>query len=246
MKSFENKVALITGATSGIGEATARLFANLGANVVLCGRNTQKGRVIESDILKNGNEACFIQCDISKEEQAKNLIVKTVEKYGKIDILFNNAGVMLPSMEIERMSSEDWLKTFDININGMFFVTKYAKPYLLKEKGTIINNASIAGLQYYAAGRSYAYSASKAAVVQFSYQMAKNYAQEGIRVNCIAPGIVDTLILGDRDRSEYAKRVPLGRLAEPEDVAKVVAFLASDDASYLTGVVLPIDGGVSL
>ena len=246
MKSFENKVALITGATSGIGEATARLFANLVANVVLCGRNTQKGRVIESDILKNGNEACFIQCDISKEEQAKNLIVKTVEKYGKIDILFNNAGVMLPSMEIERMSSEDWLKTFDININGMFFVTKYAKPYLLKEKGTIINNASIAGLQYYAAGRSYAYSASKAAVVQFSHQMAKNYAQEGIRVNCIAPGIVDTLILGDRDRSEYAKRVPLGRLAEPEDVAKVVAFLASDDASYLTGVVLPIDGGVSL
>ena len=246
MKRFENKVALITGATSGIGEATARLFANLGANVVLCGRNTQKGRVIESDILKNGNEACFIQCDISKEEQAKNLIVKTVEKYGKIDILFNNAGVMLPSMEIERMSSEDWLKTFDININGMFFVTKYAKPYLLKEKGTIINNASIAGLQYYAAGRSYAYSASKAAVVQFSHQMAKNYAQEGIRVNCIAPGIVDTLILGDRDRSEYAKRVPLGRLAEPEDVAKVVAFLASDDASYLTGVVLPIDGGVSL
>ena len=246
MKSFENKVALITGATSGIGEATARLFANLGANVVLCGRNTQKGRVIESDILKNGNEACFIQCDISKEEQAKNLIVKTVEKYGKIDILFNNAGVMLPSMEIERMSSEDWLKAFDININGMFFVTKYAKPYLLKEKGTIINNASIAGLQYYAAGRSYAYSASKAAVVQFSHQMAKNYAQEGIRVNCIAPGIVDTLILGDRDRSEYAKRVPLGRLAEPEDVAKVVAFLASDDASYLTGVVLPIDGGVSL
>ena len=246
MKSFENKVALITGATSGIGEATARLFANLGANVVLCGRNTQKGRVIESDILKNGNEACFIQCDISKEEQAKNLIVKTVEKYGKIDILFNNAGVMLPSMEIERMSSEDWLKTFDININGMFFVTKYAKPYLLKEKGTIINNASIAGLQYYAAGRSYAYSALKAAVVQFSHQMAKNYAQEGIRVNCIAPGIVDTLILGDRDRSEYAKRVPLGRLAEPEDVAKVVAFLASDDASYLTGVVLPIDGGVSL
>ena len=224
MKSFENKVALITGATSGIGEATARLFANLGANVVLCGRNTQKGRVIESDILKNGNEACFIQCDISKEEQAKNLIVKTVEKYGKIDILFNNAGVMLPSMEIERMSSEDWLKTFDININGMFFVTKYAKPYLLKEKGTIINNASIAGLQYYAAGRSYAYSASKAAVVQFSHQMAKNYAQEGIRVNCIAPGIVDTLILGDRDRSEYAKRVPLGRLAEPEDQKTVAGY----------------------
>ena len=125
-------------------------------------------------------------------------------------------------------------------------VTKYLKQYLLKEKGVIINNASIAGLQHYASGRSYAYSASKAAVIQFSHQIAKNYAPEGIRVNCIAPGIIDTPILGDRDRKLYAQRVPLKRLGTPDDVAKAVLFLASDSASYLTGTVLPIDGGVSL
>lgn len=246
MKKFNQKVALITGATSGIGEAAAKLFANEGAKTVLVGRNKEKGKQIESEILKENNEAYFIPCDVSIENDVKAMIDKVVEKYGKIDILFNNAGVMLQSMEIERMPVEDWQKTIDINLTGTFLVSKYAKPYIVKQKGNIINNASIAGLQHYAAGRSYAYSASKAAVIQFSHQMAKNYGEEGVRVNCICPGIVDTPILGDRDRTAYAQRVPLKKLAQPEEVAKVVAFLASDDAGYLTGVVLPIDGGVSL
>lgn len=243
MYDFKDKVAVVTGATSGIGEATAKMFAKNGAKVVLVGRNIEKGEKIEKEI---GENAYFIQCDVSDENQVKTMVEQAVTKFKKIDILFNNAGVMLPSMEIERMPVDDWNKTFDININGMFYVTRYVKPYLFKSKGTIINNASIAGLQHYAAGRSYAYSASKAAVIQFSHQMAKNYGEELIRVNCICPGIVDTPILGDRDRSEYAKRVPLQRLATSEDIAKVVSFLASDEASYLTGVVLPIDGGVSL
>lgn len=245
MEKHNGKVALITGATSGIGEACAKLLAKQGAKIVLCGRNSEKGRVIETEIKQNGGDARFVQCDVSNEKQVNNLIKNTIDTYSKIDILFNNAGVMLPSCEIERMPVEDWQKTFDININGMFYVTRKAKPYLNKGS-VIINNASIAGLQHYAAGRSYAYSASKAAVIQFSHQMAKNYGEEGIRVNCIAPGIVDTPILGTRDRSIYAERVPLGRLATPEDVAKVISFLASEEASYLTGVVLPIDGGVSL
>lgn len=243
MYDFKDKVAVVTGATSGIGEATAKMFAKNGAKVVLVGRNIEKGEKTEKEI---GENAYFIQCDVSDENQVKTMVEQAVTKFKKIDILFNNAGVMLPSMEIERMPVDDWNKTFDININGMFYVTRYVKPYLFKSKGTIINNASIAGLQHYAAGRSYAYSASKAAVIQFSHQMAKNYGEELIRVNCICPGIVDTPILGDRDRSEYAKRVPLQRLATSEDIAKVVSFLASDEASYLTGVVLPIDGGVSL
>lgn len=246
MKKFNQKVVLITGATSGIGEAAAKLFANEGAKTVLVGRNKEKGKQIESEILKENNEAYFIPCDVSIENDVKAMIDKVVEKYGKIDILFNNAGVMLQSMEIERMPVKDWQKTIDINLTGTFLVSKYAKPYIVKQKGNIINNASIAGLQHYAAGRSYAYSASKAAVIQFSHQMAKNYGEEGVRVNCICPGIVDTPILGDRDRTAYAQRVPLKKLAQPEEVAKVVAFLASDDAGYLTGVVLPIDGGVSL
>lgn len=246
MKKFNQKVVLITGATSGIGEAAARLFAKEGAKTVLVGRNKEKGKQIESEILKENNEAYFIPCDVSIENDVKAMIDKVVEKYGKIDILFNNAGVMLQSMEIERMPVKDWQKTIDINLTGTFLVSKYAKPYIVKQKGNIINNASIAGLQHYAAGRSYAYSASKAAVIQFSHQMAKNYGEEGVRVNCICPGIVDTPILGDRDRTAYAQRVPLKKLAQPEEVAKVVAFLASDDAGYLTGVVLPIDGGVNL
>ena len=246
MKKFNEKVVLVTGATSGIGEATAKMFAQCGASVVLVGRNKDKGIQIEQEIRAKGQKAYFITCDVSKEENVIEMVNKAIKKYKKIDILFNNAGIMLPSCEIERMPVDDWKKSIDVNLTGCFLVSRYVKPYLLKEKGTIINNASIAGLQYYAAGRSYAYSATKAAVIQFSHQMAKNYGEEGVRVNCICPGIIDTPILGDRDRSVYAQRVPLKRLGTPEDVAKIVLFLASDDAEYLTGVVLPVDGGVSL
>lgn len=243
---FENKVVLITGATSGIGKETAKMFAKAGASVVLVGRNKEKGSQLEQEIIASGGKTLFIACDVSHAQEVQQMIKKTIDTFGKINILFNNAGIMLQSMEIERMPLEDWQQTLDINLTGTFLVSKYAKPYLVKEKGNIINNASIAGLQHYVAGRSYAYSASKAAVIQFSHQMAKNYAEEGVRVNCICPGIVDTPILGDRDRTVYAQRVPLKRLATPQDVAKVVLFLASEDAAYLTGVVLPIDGGVSI
>lgn len=246
MKQFENKVVLITGATSGIGKACAKMFAKENAKVILVGRNIKRGQKIEDEINKTSGNAFFIQCDVSNETQVKNMVCAAVNKYKKVNILFNNAGIMPKSEEIENISFDDWQKTLDINLTGLFLVTKYLKQYLLKEKGVIINNASIAGLQYYASGRSYAYSASKAAVIQFSHQIAKNYAPEGIRVNCIAPGIIDTPILGDRDRKLYAQRVPLKRLGTPDDVAKAVLFLASDSASYLTGTVLPIDGGVSL
>lgn len=246
MKQFENKVVLITGATSGIGKACAKMFAKENAKVILVGRNIKRGQKIEDEINKTSGNAFFIQCDVSNEAQVKNMVCAAINKYKKVNILFNNAGIMPKSEEIENISFDDWQKTLDINLTGLFLVTKYLKQYLLKEKGVIINNASIAGLQHYASGRSYAYSASKAAVIQFSHQIAKNYAPEGIRVNCIAPGIIDTPILGDRDRKLYAQRVPLKRLGTPDDVAKAVLFLASDSASYLTGTVLPIDGGVSL
>ena len=237
MKQFENKVVLITGATSGIGKACAKMFAKENAKVILVGRNIKRGREIEDEINKISGNAFFIQCDVSNETQVKNMVCAAVNKYKKVNILFNNAGIMPKSEEIENISFDDWQKTLDINLTGLFLVTKYLKQYLLKEKGVIINNASIAGLQHYVTGRSYAYSASKAAVIQFSHQIAKNYAPEGIRVNCIAPGIIDTPILGGRDRKLYAQRVPLKRLGTPEDVAKAVLFLASDSASYLTGTV---------
>ena len=246
MNDLQDKVAIVTGATSGIGAACAEMFAKHGAKVVLVGRNVEKGNILQKEFTLKGYTCKFIMCDTSNEQDVINMVNETMAAFGTIDILMNNAGIMLQSMEIELMPVEDWRNTFNINVTGYFLVTRYVKPYLLKSKGVILNNASIAGLQYYAAGRSYAYSASKAAVIQFSHQMAKNYGQEGIRVNCICPGIIDTAILGDRDRKVYSERIPLGYVGMPEDVAKVALFLVSDQSSYLTGVVLPVDGGVSI
>lgn len=246
MCKLEGKVAIITGGTSGIGEATAKLFAEQKAIVIIVGRNEKKGLLIEEYIKNKNGKAKFFKCDISNELEIKALIDNIIKLYGKIDILFNNAGIFLPSIEIERLDFDKWKETFDINIHGTFLITKYVKEHLIESKGVILNNASIAGLQYYAAGRSYAYSTSKAAIIQFSHMMAKNYAEDGIRVNCICPGVILTPILHGRDPKIYAERIPMKRVGNPEEVAKVALFLCSDDASYLTGVVLPVDGGASL
>lgn len=246
MGIFSGKIALVTGSTSGIGEASAKMLADEGADVILVGRNEIKAKAIVNEIIESGGKATFFSCDVSDENNVKALAGVIEEKYHQVDILFNNAGIMPPSVEIEKMEEKDWKRTFEINVEGTFCVTRYLKKYILKAKGCIINNASIAGMHSYVTGRSYPYSASKAAIIQFSRQMALNYAEDGVRVNCICPGIIDTPILGNRDRKEYAKRIPLGYVGMPEDVAKVVCFLASESASYLTGVVIPIDGGVSL
>lgn len=246
MGSFEGKIVVVTGATSGIGEATAKMFSKEGATVILTGRNLAKGERIKAEIINLGGNAEFIVCDVSSEDSVKELAATIEFKYHQVDILFNNAGVMLPSTEIDKMPEEDWKNTFSINVEGMFYITRELKKLIFKCKGCIVNNASIAGMHTYVTGRSYAYSASKAAVIQFSRQMAKNYANDGVRVNCICPGIIDTPILGNRDRDEYAKKIPLGYVAKPEDVAKVVCFLASEQAEYVTGTVIPVDGGLSL
>jgi len=243
---LDGKVAIITGGTSGIGTACAKLFAENGATVILTGRNCNSGKKIEQEICDHGDKCIFFQCDITDEKQIEKLVEKVIEKYERIDIIFNNAGVFLPSEELEKLEYDDWKKTFQVNLDGYFFMTKYVKPYLLKTKGVILNNASIAGMQSYASGRSYAYSASKAAVIQFSRMMAKNYAEAGIRVNCISPGIIQTPILHGRDPKIYEERIPLKRLGTPEDVAKVALFLVSDASAYLIGVNIPVDGGASL
>lgn len=246
MGTFEGKTVVITGATSGIGEATARMFAQNGAEILFIGRDTKKGEALAKDIIQAGGKAQFYRCNVSLEAEVEKFAEFTGKKWGHIDVLFNNAGVMPPSAEIEDIPAREWEETFEVNLYGMFYVTRRLKPLLFACGGCIVNNASIAGMQSYVTGRSYAYSASKAAVIQFSRQMAKNYAPAGIRVNCICPGIIDTPILGERDQKVYAERVPLGYVGKPEEVAEVVMFLASEKASYITGAVLPVDGGVNL
>ncbi len=246
MGLLNNKIAVITGGTSGIGEATVRFMAKEGAKVILTGRNVERGNTIASELVSLGYVAHFIQCDVSDSESIEGMNNQIRELCDHVDILFNNAGTINQSMEIERMPFDEWKKIFEVNMDGTFLVTRILKDLIIKCKGCIINNASIAGLHSYVIGRSYAYSASKAGVIQFTRQMAKNYGEDGVRVNCICPGIIDTPILGDRNRTEYAKRVPLGYIAEPIEVAKVVVFLASDYAQYVTGAVIPVDGGVAL
>ena len=239
---YKNKIVVITGATSGIGESIARMYSMEGASVVLLGRNEIKGLELQKDI-KN---SIFYKCNVVNVDEIESIYNKIIFKFNGIDILVNNAGIMLDSKKLDELDYEDWKKTFDINVNGIFNVTKVFISSIVDRKGCIINNASIAGMHSYVVGKTYAYSASKAAVIQFTRQIALNYAVDGIRVNCICPGIVDTPILGNRNRETYAKRVPLGYIAKPEDIAKVVLFITSDEAKYLTGVVLPIDGGLSL
>lgn len=246
MKGLENKVAVITGSTSGIGAACARLFAQNGASVVISGRNKEAGCALQTEIAQLGGTALYVPCDVSDEKQIENLIAEAMGTYGKLDILMNNAGVFFPSVELDRLKQSEWETTFRINLDAYLFSIKYARPHLSLSHGCIVNIASIAGMHAYVTGRSYAYSASKAAVIQLSQMMAKNYAEENIRVNCICPGIIETPMLHGRGIAEYGSRIPLRRLGTPMDVANAAVFLASDDASYLTGVTLPVDGGVSL
>jgi NAD(P)-dependent dehydrogenase (short-subunit alcohol dehydrogenase family) len=240
--SLKNKVAVITGGTSGIGGATAKLFAQAGATVVIAGRNKDKGIKIIDEINNHNRFASFITYDARNEESIKNVIAQTIVLYGRIDILFNNAGI-LKTGALEELGKDMWEEIFSINITSCYLFTKYAMPHLIEAKGVILNNASTAGL--HVRGRSYAYSASKSAMIQFSYMCARNYGKD-VRVNCICPGVIDTPLYTDRNLDRYIENIPLKRIGTPEEVAKVALFLCSDYASYLNGVILTVDGGFSL
>ncbi len=245
MGKFDGKIALVTGATSGIGRETARQFANEGAFVIIVGRNIERGEKIQKEILCSGGKALFIKCDVSDENQIIELKNKVENEFGRLDILFNNAGIWLLA-SLDEISSDFVNNVFSSNLNSIIFMSKYFMPLLKKSKGNIINNASMGGLDGFVSGKNqYVYASSKAGVIKFSKLMAKNYAKE-VRVNCICPGIIETEIYTNRDFSRFNDSIPMERVGSPREVADVVLFLASDEASYLTGVILPIDGGASL
>jgi len=244
------KVALITGGTSGIGRATALLFAREGAKVAITGRNEERGQAVRAEIEQAGGEGLFLQADVRLAADCQRAVEETVRAYGRLDILFNNAGVYYPRTVVE-CSEEEWDLTLDINLKGAFLMSKYALPVMIAQGGgVIIHNASGWGLV--GGDAAAAYCASKGGLVLLTKAMAIDHGRQGIRVNCVCPGDTDTpmLPLDAQMRGmaweEYlaggANR-PLGRIGRPEEIAYAVLFLASDEASYITGAVLAVDGG---
>jgi NAD(P)-dependent dehydrogenase (short-subunit alcohol dehydrogenase family) len=246
------KVAIITGAGSGIGQASALLFAAEGARVVVVDNVPRGGRETVTQIRRAGGEAIFVETDVSRADAVEKMVRETVETYGGIDILFNNAAVTLPASVVDA-SEEIWDRTMAIDLKGVFLPSKYAIPHMIAGGGgSIINTASMCGLV--ASPNQAPYSAAKGGVVALTRQMAIDYAPHGIRVNGIAPSEVRTpMFLGfinraadpEKKMQELVARIPMGRVAEPEELARVALFLASDESSYITGVTLPVDGGLT-
>jgi NAD(P)-dependent dehydrogenase (short-subunit alcohol dehydrogenase family) len=248
---LDGKVAIVTGSTSGIGKASAKLFAKEGAKVVVVGRgfeaSLERGRKVVEEIRADGGETVFIAADATKENDVKHLIEETIKAYGKIDILYNVAGGG-KSMPLEKDTLEEWQRTLDVNLISVFLTTKYAMPYLLESKGAIINTSSVAAVKPVLANQ-YSYSAANAGVIMYSKTLARDYAARGVRVNVIAPGLIDTPIWEQAPKAwfdDLASKLPIKRVGQPEEIAGVALFLASDLASYVTGQVLCVDGGQSI
>lgn len=244
---LDNRVALISGGARGMGAAEAKMFAAEGAKVVIGDVLDEDGRQTEAAINELGGECLFVHLEVTDEGSWTQAIAETISRFGKLDILVNNAGVGGDRGRLEDTSEEVWDRIMDINAKGVFLGTKAAIPEMRRAGGgSIINISSIYGLV--GSGGSSAYHASKGAVRLFTKSTAIQYASEGIRVNSVHPGIIDTpmteAILADPERNQrWISGTPLGRRGEPEDVAYGVLFLASDESSFMTGSELVIDGG---
>lgn len=249
---FSDKVAVITGGSSGIGYETARALLSGGAKVVMTGRDEVKGKEAVRQIGEPGKNASFLKADVSKVNQCQSIVFAAVEKYGKIDIVINNAGVFKANA-IENVTEDEFDWIVDTNLKGAYFICKYAVPFLKKNNGgAIINVSSDAGLQ--GNKLSTAYCASKGGLTIFSKALALDLAPYGIRVNCVCPGDIVTPMLEKdlqtrTDPEKYLKALtgayPVGRLGRPEEVASVICFLASGLSGFVTGSAWSVDGGIT-
>lgn len=249
---LRGKVTVITGGASGIGEASSSLFASEGSKVIIADIQEEKGEHLAHLIISRGGVATVVRCDVSDEEQVRSLINQTVSEHGKIDILFNNAGTILPK-PLEDVAEAEWDRIFRINVKSMYLTMREASPYLKKSKGCIINMASMNGLS--GQRHNAAYSATKGAVIALTKASAIDYAPYGVRVNAICPAGVMTPLMEqwfaqqnnpELFRKEHDLSHMLGRTATPEEIARVALFLASEDASFITGTAFPVDGGATL
>lgn len=247
---FSGKVVLITGASSGIGAATAVHFADHGASLALTGRNARNLEKVAQQCEENdGVKTVTIVADLTVEDDIKNIVEQTINTFGKLDILINNAGIFKTG-SLEESSAEDFDAIYSTNIRSVYILTKLVVPYLEKTKGNIVNVSSLAGLRPLPG--LLAYCMSKAALNQFTKCIAMELAPKQIRVNCVNPGIIDTDIfkragMNNEENNQYLERGkvihPLGRVGQPKEVAMSIAFLASYQASFTTGETLAIDGG---
>ena len=247
---FVDKVVLITGATSGIGRATALLFAREGAKVAVAGRDEGRGLGVVEEIERAGGTAVFVHCDVRLAGDCRRAVDETVRAFGRLDVLFNNAGVYVANSVVD-CTEEEWDLTVDTGLKGTYLMSRFAIPVMAAQGGgAIVNNASGWGLV--GGDRAAAYCAAKGGVVVLTKAMAIDHARQGIRVNCACPGDVDTPMLPEdalrrglawEDYLAGAAQRPMGRIGRPDEVARAVLFLASEDASFITGVALPVDGG---
>jgi NAD(P)-dependent dehydrogenase (short-subunit alcohol dehydrogenase family) len=250
MMRFRGKSTIVTGAGSGIGKAAAGLFAHEGAHVAVIDSSSENGMKTIDEIEESGGDAFFVGIDITDEEEVHDAVDKINEKCQGIDILCNNAGIELSRPLIE-MKEEEWDRVLNVNLKGMYLLSKYVLPHMMKRrKGSVVNTSSISGLLGWP--DSSAYCASKGGVILLTKEMAVEYGSYNIRVNCICPGTTLTPMIerllsleeSPAESREAIKRMhPLGRFASPEEIARAILFLASDEASFITGAVLPVDGG---
>lgn len=248
MKRFENKIVLVTGAGRGIGASIAKRFASEGAEVIVnYSGNDEAAQKTVDEITATGGQAQKYKCSVNDSESVKVMIDEIIKKFGRIDILVNNAGITKDGLML-RMTDEDFDRVIDVNLKGTFNCTKYVSKYMLKQKsGKIINISSVVGLSGNAGQVNY--SASKAGIIGITKSAAKELSIRGITVNAVAPGYVDTdmtKVLSDNIRNEILKNIPLQRMGNVEDISNCVAFLASEDASYITGQVISVDGGMHI
>ena len=247
MKRLEDKVAIITGGADGIGKATAELFAAEGAKVAIWDLNTEKGEALVKQLKANDGEAIFVRVNTADMAAVEKAAAIVMEKYGRIDILLNNAGITRDA-SMKKMSEDQWQQVIDVNLSGVFYCTKAVSPFMLENGyGRIISTSSVVAL-YGNFGQTN-YVAAKAGVIGMTKTWAREFGRKGITVNAIAPGFISTEMVAAMPEQVLAgmrEKVPVGRLGEPKEIAYAFLFLASDEAAYVNGTVLSVDGGITI